>query len=104
LDDLTLLKLLIQEKKYPYFTDEELQGFLTVNDDNVKLTAAKLCLMKADGEKSIKVGPITIENPDPEYWTNLSNQYMAEYQKENSSSDSTSGYYNSSMKRSDESC
>jgi hypothetical protein len=102
LDDLTLLKLLIQEKKYPYFTDEELQGFLEINKGNVKETASKLCLMKADMEKSIKVGPITIENPSPEYWTNLSNQYLSEYQKDNSDTSTSSGYYNTSMKRADE--
>ncbi|MCM0648636.1 hypothetical protein NBE98_09645 [Clostridium swellfunianum] len=102
MDDLTLLKLLIQEKKYPYFTDEELQGFLTVNGGNVKLTAAKLCLMKADMEKSIKVGPITIENPEPEYWTNLSKQYMTEYQQESNTNNVSSGYYNTSMRRADE--
>lgn len=98
MDDLTLLKLLIQEKKYPYFTDDELTGFLIVNGSNIKLTAAKLCLMKADGEKSIKLGPITIENPGPEYWANLYKQYMSEYKKENAAS----GYYNTSMKRADE--
>lgn len=98
MDDLALLKLLIQEKKYPYFTDEELTGFLTVNGGNIKLTAAKLVLMKADGEKSIKLGPITIENPGPEYWNNLYKQYMSEYQQESSSR----GYYNTSMKRADE--
>lgn len=98
MDDLTLLKLLIQEKKYPYFTDDELIGFLVINSNNVKLTAAKLVLMKADGEKSIKVGPITIENPGPEYWNNLSRQYISEYQQESVSS----GYYNTSMKRVDE--
>lgn len=103
MDDLTLLKLLIQEKKYPYFTDEELTGFLLVNENNVKLTASKLCLMKADAEKSIKVGPITIENPEPSYWINLSNQYLNEYNKENTSN-STTGYYKTSMRRVDERC
>lgn len=98
MDDLSLLKLLIREAKYPYFTEEELQGFLAENNEKVKLTAAKLCLMKADMEKSIKVGSITIENPDPSYWNNLSNQYMTEYYQESNSG----GYYNTSMGRVDE--
>lgn len=98
MENLTKLKLLIQEKKYPYFTDEELNNYLEIYFD-VKLTAAKLCLMKADMEKSIKVGPITIENPEPAFWINLSNQYMAEYQVSNGTS-----YYKSSMKRADEPC
>jgi hypothetical protein len=102
LDDLTKLKLLIQEKKYPYFTDEELTNYLEIYSD-VNLTAAKLCLMKADMEKSIKVGPITIENPEPSFWINLSNQYMSEYQTSTGISTGT-GYYKSSMKRADESC
>ncbi|WP_238884519.1 hypothetical protein [Clostridium sp. YIM B02551] len=102
MDELTLLKLLIQEKKYPYFTDEELIGFLALNNNSIKLTASKLCLMKADGEKSIKIGPITIENASPDYWTNLSNQYLSEYNAENTSTSSSGGYYKSSMRRSDE--
>jgi len=90
-DNLELLKILLQEKKYPYFDDAELQVLLESNDNDVYLTASKLALMKANGDKSIKVGPITIEGPGAEYWINLSNQY-AETAKSNNSSIVSSGY------------
>lgn len=101
MDNLTLLKLLIQEKKYPYFTEEELNGYLQINNNDVNLTASQLCLMKADMEKTIKVGPITIENPDPAYWTNLSNQY-AQNSQQSTDLNTLGGYYKTSMRRTDE--
>ncbi len=91
MDNLELLKILLQEKKYPYFDDAELQALLESNDNDVYLTASKLSLMKANGDKSIKVGPITIEGPGAEYWINLSNQYT-ETSKSNNSSIVLSGY------------
>jgi len=90
-DNLELLKILLQEKKYPYFDDAELQVLLESNDNDVYLTASKLALMKANGDKSIKVGPITIEGPGAEYWINLSNQYT-ETSKSNNSTIISSGY------------
>ncbi|WP_346880560.1 hypothetical protein [Clostridium sp. UBA3061] len=91
MDNLELLKILLQEKKYPYFDDTELQVLLESNDNDVYLTASKLALMKANGDKSIKVGPITIEGPGAEYWINLSNHYN-ETSKNNNSSIVSSGY------------
>ncbi|PRR84747.1 hypothetical protein [Clostridium luticellarii] len=99
--DLDKLKLLIFESKYPYFSDEELQNFLTIYDNDVYYTAAQLCLMKMDMEKSIKVGPITIENPDPSYWQGLANKYSDKSEQENGGSGS-SGYYPTYMNRADE--
>lgn len=92
MDNLELLKILLQEKKYPYFDDAELQVLLESNDNDVYLTASKLALMKANGDKSIKVGPITIEGPGAEYWINLSNQYTETAKNNSSSSDISSGY------------
>ncbi len=48
--------------------------------------------MKANGDKSIKVGPITIEGPGAEYWINLSNQYTETAKNNSGSSDISSGY------------
>lgn len=91
MNNIELLKILLQEKKYPYFDDAELQVLLESNNNDVYLTASKLALMKANGDKSIKVGPITIEGPGAEYWINLSNQY-AETAKNNGTSNISSGY------------
>jgi len=98
-DNLELLKILLQEKKYPYFDDAELQVLLESNDNDVYLTASKLALMKANGDKSIKVGPITIEGPGAEYWINLSNQYTETSKSNNSSI--VSSRYKTTMARCD---
>ena len=92
-----LLKILLQEKKYPYFSDDELTIMLTSNQEDVYATASKLCLMKADGDKKITVGPITIEGPGADYWINLSK----DYEKKVNTSSITSGGYKTSMSRSD---
>ncbi len=99
MDNLELLKILLQEKKDPYFDDAELQVLLESNDNDVYLTASKLALMKANGDKSIKVGPITIEGPGAEYWINLSNQYTETSKSNNSSI--VSSRYKTTMARCD---
>lgn len=103
MDDVSKLKLLILESKYPYFTDEELGDYLTLYGGDVYKTASQLCLMKADSEKSIKIGPVEIENPDPAYWQKLSTQY-SNMSIENSSTNTGNSYYATSMPRSDELC
>lgn len=87
--DITKLKLLLFESKYPYFSDEELMLFLQENDGDVYKTASELCLLKADSDSKVTVGPITIEGAGAEYWTRLATQY-SEKAKENKSG--TTGY------------
>lgn len=101
MDNLTLLKMLIQEEKYPCFTDDQLNAYLALNNNDVNKTASKLCLLKADNEKSIKVGPIEIENADSEYWQHLSEMYANDSECTLSSVGS-GGYYKTSMRRADE--
>lgn len=101
MDNLTLLKMLIQEEKYPCFTDDQLNAYLALNNNDVNKAASKLCLLKADNEKSIKVGPIEIENADPEYWQHLSEMYASDSETALSNT-SSSGYYKTSMRRTDE--
>lgn len=74
-ENISLLKILLQEKEYPQFTDEELQVLINQNKDDIYKTAAQACMLKANADKKITVGPITIEGPGSEYWTNLSSQY-----------------------------
>lgn len=91
MDDLELLSLLVQEAQYPQFSEDELEAMLKLNDNNVYLTASTICKMKANGDKKITVGPITIEGPGADYWLNLSEEYSVKGAKTNSSS-TTSGY------------
>ena len=76
MDKLEKLKILILEEQYPRFTDEQLESFLEDYGNNVYAVAADLCLLKANTEKKIKVGPITIENADPSFWMTLQSKYM----------------------------
>lgn len=75
--DITKLKVLLKESEYPQFSDEELSMFLTENNNDVYLTASELCYLKADGDKKITIGPITIENPGADFWTALAIRYKA---------------------------
>ena len=103
MSDLDLLKFLIMEAKYPYFSDDQLESFLALNNGKVYRTAAQLCLMKKDSEKSITVGPITIQNADPEYWEDLADQYgeIAD-SPDDSDGSGTSGHFRTYMTRADE--
>ena len=80
------LKILLLESKYPLFTDEELTAFLKDNGDNVYNNASALCLLKADNDKSVTVGPIKIESAGSEFWLKLSEKYAEKYAEEQSNS------------------
>lgn len=99
-NNINLLMLLLQEKKYPYFEYEELEAFLESNNNNVYLTASKLCLMKADMDKKIKVGPVEIEGPGATYWNNLATSYL-ETANNSSSGTIISGYKNQMLRADD---
>lgn len=102
MDEINLLKILLQEKKYPYFSDEELTTMLAANNKNVYLTASSLCVMKADNDKEITVGPITIKGPGADYWNNLSTQYAAIASKNSSSNGTITNGYKHRMNRADD--
>jgi hypothetical protein len=101
LTPLEILKINLNESQYPVFSDGELENLLAVNDNNVLKASWRGCLMKANTDKKIKVGPIEIENADPDYWNNLAAIYQTDYLKEQSSLNSTITGYKTSMRRSD---
>lgn len=96
------LKILLKEDTYPYFDDDALEIFLDENENDVYKTASELCLLKADSEKSIKVGPITIENPDPEFWKDLSIKYKAKSQEIAAKEGKSTGVYSNRIRRLDD--
>ena len=97
MDKLQKLKILLQEAEYPAFTDEELNAFLNDNEGNVYLTASELCLIKANKDSKITVGPITIESAGPDYWIKLSETYSIKANKSNNGN--TINGYITRMKR-----
>lgn len=88
------LKILLLEDKYPYFDEDTLVEFLMENNNDVYKTASELCYLKADGDTSVKVGPIEIESPGSAFWVQLAVQYLEKSKKLNASgnSSSTTGY------------
>ncbi|GAA0115732.1 hypothetical protein [Clostridium senegalense] len=102
LTPLETLKINLNESQYPVFSDEELENLLVVNDNNVLKASWRGCIMKANVDKKIKVGPIEIENADPDYWNNLANIYQSDYLQEqaNLTLNKTTGY-KTSMRRVD---
>lgn len=97
-EKINLLKILIQESKYPLFSDAELSTMLNHYEGNVYTTAYHLCLMKANSESEITVGPITIKMPSSEYWVALASDYKTQSLSEGSESTS-GGYYKTRMRR-----
>lgn len=82
LTPLEILKINLNESQYPVFSDEELNNLLKVNDDNILKASWRGCIMKANVDKKIKIGPVEVENADPDYWNNLASIYRDDYLKE----------------------
>lgn len=102
LTPLEILKINLNESQYPVFKDEELTNLLEVNENNVLKASWRGCLMKANTEKSIKVGPIEIENAAPDYWNNLASIYHGDYLAEQAKLTPTiTNGYKTSMRRAD---
>lgn len=102
LTPLETLKVNLNESQYPVFSDDELNNLLLVNDNNIFKASWRCCLMKANTDSKIKVGPIETENANPDYWNNLASIYQADYLSEQAklNPSKTSGY-KTSMRRSD---
>ena len=94
MDQIEKLKILLLEDKYPSFDEDTLEEFLKENNNDVYKTASELCYLKADGDTSVKVGPIEIESPGSAFWVQLAVQYLEKSKKLNASgnSSSTTGY------------
>lgn len=102
LTPLERLKINLNESQYPVFSDIELERLLAVNENNVLKASWRCCLMKANTDSKIKVGPIEIENADPDYWNNLASIYQADYLAEQSTLNPTvASGYKTSMRRAD---
>ncbi|WMJ80966.1 hypothetical protein RBU49_01565 [Clostridium sp. MB40-C1] len=71
--DLELLKFNLQEKEYPYFSEDELQMLLDEYKD-FKTAAYYGCLLKAAKNDGIEVAGIKIES-NREYWLKLAEEY-----------------------------
>ncbi|MGL5714186.1 MAG: hypothetical protein ACRCX2_14295 [Paraclostridium sp.] len=93
-----LLKFNLQERKYPYFEDNEIELLLQDNDNNTLKASWKGCILKANADDGVSLGPIKTDS-NRDYWLDLAKQYKSEY--ESSIRPTTSTGYKTSMKRAD---
>lgn len=87
---LEILKFNLQERQYPYFSDAELEMLLDNNDSDVKKASYQGCIMKAQADDGVNIGPLKTES-NREYWLSLAESFKPK-QTYN---------YNTSMKRAD---
>lgn len=88
-----MLKFNLQEREYPYFSDEELNLLLETNDNDIKKASYQGCIMKANADDKLEVAGIKLES-NRQYWLTLSQQFKAvEVMK--------SGTFKNTVKRSD---
>lgn len=73
-EPLDILKFNLQEKQYPYFSDDELALLLENNDDDVKRASYQGCIMKAAADDSLEVSGVKLES-NREYWLTLAKQF-----------------------------
>lgn len=92
-----LLKFNLQERKYPYFAENEIELLLQNNDNNILKASWKGCILKANADDGVSLGPIKTDS-NREYWLDLAKQYKSEYE---ANINTTSTGYKTSMKRVD---
>lgn len=86
-----VLKFNLQERQYPYFTDVELNVLLEISDNDINKASYKGCLMKANADDSITLGPLKTGS-NREYWISLAESFKPKLTYN----------YITSMKRADE--
>ena len=97
--EIGLIKQLLMEEQYPYFTDTQLKNLSELYPNQNQLMYV-LCSMKAKVDK-IKIGPIEIES-NADMWNGLAQMYLAQYQEEMKANGTTKSLTGKIMRRADE--
>ena len=90
---LETLKFNLQERQFPYFSEDELSMLLENNGEDIQKASYQGCIMKAQADDGINIGPIKTES-NREYWLTLAESFRTK-------ASNSSGGYNTSMKRAD---
>lgn len=93
---LEILKFNLQERQFPYFNDSELNMLIENNDGNIQKASYQGCVMKAQADDGINIGPIKTES-NREYWLTLAESFKSNIINGNSGSSP----YITSMRRAD---
>ncbi|KEI90716.1 hypothetical protein N493_15010 [Clostridium botulinum B2 433] len=87
---LNILKFNLQERQFSYFSDEELEMLLKNNNSDIKKASYQGCIMKAQADDGINLGPLKTES-NRSYWLTLANSFKTK----------EAYNYNTSLKRVD---
>jgi hypothetical protein len=101
IDPIDLLKFNLQERTYPYFTEEgELALLLEANGGSVSKASYQGCLLKAEAEDSMEVTGVKLSS-NRDYWITLANKYLLDVKAEEAAAKAASNVYITSRQRSD---
>lgn len=73
MDKIDELKMILREKDYPFFTDEELVYHLSNNNDDVSRTAYRCLIIKSE-DTSLNVSGLTTGDTS-KYFKRLASKY-----------------------------
>ena len=90
---------LLQEEKYPFFSEEQLEAMCDIYDDMNEMCYFA-CLMKADAQ-DIEIGPIKIKN-NSQMWKDLASMFYRKWMTNSQNSNSHSKSMSRCLKRADE--
>jgi hypothetical protein len=75
-----LLKFNLQEKTYPYFTDDtDLNLLLEANGNNVLKASYKGCLLKAAADDGLEISGVKLDS-NRQYWITLAESFQTEWE------------------------
>lgn len=99
LPDLVQLKFNLQEKQFPYFSDDDLRTLLTAYP-NINQASYEGCLIKSHND-SVSLGPINTPNNE-QYWLRRANHFKALWNRDKQNEQRTSTGGGISWQRADE--
>ena len=97
--DVEKAMVLLQEEKYPFFSEEQLEAMCNMYDDMNEMCYVA-CLMKADAQ-DIEIGPIKIKN-NSQMWKDLASMFYRKWMTNSQNSNSHSKSMSRCLKRADE--
>lgn len=68
------LKIILRESSSPFFTEEELEYYLTKNNGNIRAAAYECLLLKAEDDSIALPGGLQLAN-NSSYWLRLARKY-----------------------------
>lgn len=74
MEEIQELKLRLREESSPFFTDEELRYYFSLNNNDLDKTTYECLLLKAEDDSISLPGGLQLAN-NSKYWLRLAKQY-----------------------------